>query len=40
MNEVKNDGDSCGGEIATDQPRMEAYRENEANIPVVIALVV
>jgi hypothetical protein len=40
MNEVNDDGDSGGGEIATNQPRMEAYRENEANIPVVITLVV
>jgi hypothetical protein len=36
-NDVDN---SSGGEIATDQPRMEAYLENEANIPVVKALVV
>ena len=35
-----DDGNSGGGEIATNQPRMEAYLENEANIPVVIALFV
>jgi hypothetical protein len=40
LNDRNDDGDSSGGEIATNQPRMEAYRENEANIPVVIALVV
>ena len=37
LNDVDN---SSGGEIATDQPRMEAYLENEANIPVVKALIV
>ena len=37
LNDVDN---SSGGEIATNQPRMEAYLENEANIPVVITLIV
>jgi hypothetical protein len=36
-NDVDN---SSGGEVATNQPRMEAYLENEANIPVVITLIV
>ena len=40
LNALNDVGNSSGGEIATNQPRMEAYLENEANIPVVIALAV